>query len=321
MGAISSYVESRAASRPPDAKDQLLLPNLLKQLAIVSELGINFSLFRCAGELSFELRVIGFILLPLACFLAPGVWFWVQFAINWARRSGHACCMKGLRGCCLRGCRVDGHSKPPKDLAVNSSDVGVFALFLVLPMATSSLAQLQNCEKDELGAYLVIDPSISCKKYPPYITAAKWFMWIYLVVPIVLFACFYFRAPFRAHFSFLHRGYHNMSIVAVFYDCVTLIRKMLVVGLASRAINVDFNTKDPRANMIASIEILAFSKFTHAPLHLHPSGARITRHESRPDTQFKPHPGLYQKQAWCFIFFSGPTGHPPAKSAMRMDGQ
>ncbi len=264
-------MSSSAPGRKPAPDDRLLLPSLLRQLSFFSELGLNLSQFRCAANLSHNQRVVLLVLLPPLCLIVlPPCWWALQGALNWARGAAFACCK--------RRCAVREGAEPPAPVALPPSDVGVSALVLLLPVAITALSHAQDCERDELSAYLVSDPSVPCRLLGGVLEAAKWATRAYIGLPALIFVWCAWELPFFEKLDFLSTGYHQLSVPAMYYECATLLRKALVTALATRTIVFDPQSRDPRVNMVFTIQLLAFSLIFHQLVL--PFGKGVRRNEA-----------------------------------------
>jgi hypothetical protein len=136
-------------------------------------------------------------------------------------------------------------------------------LALLLPVVITGLSRAQDCERAELGAHLVEDPVVACRLEAGVTSAARWATYAYICLPAAIFAWCAYEGPLFSKLDFLSKGYHQLSVAAMYYECITLSRKALVMGLATRAIFFDSASRDPRVNMVFTVELLAFSLLVH----------------------------------------------------------
>jgi hypothetical protein len=260
VGALASFVSTNAPGRKPDPNDSLLVPKFVRALSFFTNFGVNLSQFRCAAEVDYRIRVALLVALPAICVSAvPLAWWVLRWALNALRDASFLWSS--------RNCKLRKDAAPPGRFVLPLAASAVSALYLLLPVTITSLAHAQECGRDELGAYLVEDPSVACKLEVSTTSMARTAARVYVALPVAIGVWSWWLLPGYTRLDtlleFAQRGYHKMSFPALYYETFTLFRKALLTGLATGAVFADQELKDPRVAMIFSMALLAFSLLTH----------------------------------------------------------
>ena len=253
-GALSLFT-SRLRGRPPDTRDGLIIPTLLKQLQVFLDMGLSLSEFSCAASFSFPEKLLFTIAVPVICvaLVPPAVWV-ARHALNAARSLLHTCCSRVLG--------LSPLVNVPAALTADPSMVSLTLLFFVLPAVISSLALSQDCASAAEGGFLYADPSVSCEAPDTKALTSQARLWAYALTfatPSAIFLWCSNSLPHWEIFNPLTRGYHSQTYVGKYWECFTLVRKTMVLGLATGMLWF----KDPRSQVIASTFFLAISLVLH----------------------------------------------------------
>lgn len=242
FGAFSSYVSGNRVYKTIKG-DKKLIPWLVQQLSVFTSLGFNTAEFKCGFTVDTNGRIFVFLVAPVVVTAALLVtWYPVRAVFN------------GVRSC-LRWLRKEPPTPP---IMTQPYYTVVAVLFMLVPIVVSGLAHAQDCAPIEQGAYLVDDPSTSCKlgSFQRLQNIAYYMGYVYLAFPVFAGVSLYSRSIVAERvFAFLTEGYRSSNRLARAWESITLLRKVLLIGFASSFVYL----KDSRTQMIASMGLVAFS--------------------------------------------------------------
>lgn len=246
FGALYSYV-SGSRVRKVVVGDARLVPWLLEQLSVFTNFGLDTSEFKCAFSISTNNRLIFFLVAPPFVALAIIVVVYPARFVYDATRA----CIARIR-----------HRDPPPPSKDSTQYVIVAGLFFVLPIIITGLARAQDCAGVADGAYLIGDPAISCawSSYTTLKVGAFYVGYIYLALPVIAgYLLYRDTETARQALFFLTEGYRTSSPLARIWECFTMVRKVLLCGLASGFALFS----DSRTQIVASMGLVAFSLTLH----------------------------------------------------------
>lgn len=246
FGALYSYV-SGSRVRKVIVGDARLVPWLLEQLAVFTNFGLDTSEFKCAFSVATSNRIIFFLVAP------PFVALVIVVIVYPARFAYDA----------TRACVARTRQRDPPPPSKDSTQYAIVAgLFFVLPIIITGLARAQDCAGVADGAYLIGDPAISCAwpRYKTLKSSAFYVGYIYLALPVIAgYLLYRDTETARQALFFMTEGYRTSSPLARIWECLTMVRKVLLCGLASGFALFT----DSRTQIVASMGLIAFSLALH----------------------------------------------------------